>query len=440
MSAGSRSTDPRSEAHRSLLACQKHGRFVNLEVQSVLVGTAMKDEDKRLYTALVYGCTERRVTLDWIISQYASRPPDKIDEATLEALRLGVYQLVWMDRIPAHAAVSESVALAHPRARGFANAVLRSFLRADKRYTLPQDNAIHALSVECGAPEALCAFFTERFGEDFTRAFLTASVNPLTTVRVNPLKTSTEAVVRFLADAEATISPLADDLVCFRGGAKLEEGLRQGLFLVQDAASRLCVKALAPQPGEFLIDVCAAPGGKTLSAALDMHNKGRILAFDLHENKLSLIRCSAETLGVTITETAARDAREPDPSLSGKADCVLCDAPCSGLGVIGKKPDIRYKPLDDVKALPAIQYAILCGAAQYVRPGGRLVYSTCTLNPDENESVVRRFLAEHGNFTAYALDLGAAGSSANGMRTLLPQTDGCDGFFIAAMTRKEGQV
>ncbi len=430
------SVNPREAALRSLIGCRRSKRYVNLEVQATLARCAMKDEDKRFYTALVYGVTERRVTLDWIISQYATRPVEQIDEVTLEALRLGLYQLTRMDRIPDHAAVSESVALAAPKAKGFANAVLRSFLRAGKRYELPKDSLLHTLSVECGAPEALCGFFAERYGEDFTRELLTASVNPLPAVRVNPLKTTTAEVLSFLGNTEAEVSPLADDLVCFRGGAKLEEGIRRGLFFVQDAASRLGVKALAPQKGELIIDVCAAPGGKTLSAALDMGNEGRILAFDLHENKLPLIRRTAETLGVTIVETAARDARTPDPALFGRADRVLCDVPCSGLGVIGKKPDIRYKPLDEIKALPAVQYAILCGAAEYVRPSGTLVYSTCTLNPDENESVVRRFLEAHPSFAAVDFDLGAAGRSTNGMRTFYPQKDGCDGFFIAKMVRK----
>ena len=166
-----------------------------------------------------------------------------------------------------------------------------------------------------------------------------------------------------------------------------------------------------------------------------MQNRGQILACDLHENKLSLIRRTAQSLGVSILEVQARDARNPDPARIGKADRVLCDAPCSGLGVIGKKPDIKYKSLDSIRALPAIQYDILCGAAQYVRPGGTLVYSTCTLNPDENEHIVAQFLAEHPDFTAVDFDLGPAGVSECGMRTFYPQQDGCDGFFIAKMIR-----
>jgi 16S rRNA (cytosine967-C5)-methyltransferase len=206
---------------------------------------------------------------------------------------------------------------------------------------------------------------------------------------------------------------------------------------VQDPASRLCVRALDPRPGETVIDTCAAPGGKSFSAAIDMKNRGSLYSFDLHENKISLIRKTADALGISILTAQAQNAKTPLPSLVGKADRVLCDAPCSGLGVIGKKPDIKYKPLSAVNALPEIQYAILTGASAYVRPGGVLVYSTCTLNPQENEQVVHRFLKANPAFSLTAFDLESAGKSSDGMRTFFPHEDGCDGFFIAKMIRNK---
>ena len=429
-------TNPRSAAAASLIAWEKNGRYANLEVSASLATSEMSEADRALYTALVYGVIERVITLDYIIATLSSRPLGEIDREALCALRLGIYQLTFMDRIPPHAAVSESVDTAPTRSRGFVNALLRTYLRGGCRYTLPEGDPLTRMSVEYSAPVELCAFWCERYGEDLTSHLLSSTTrNPSVTLRVNPLTTSVESVVAEFTEEEASLCPLAPDMVTVKSAAHITDGIRAGKYFVQDPASRLCVKALDPQPGETVIDTCAAPGGKTLSAALDMKNEGRIIAFDLHENKLSLIRRTAASLGISILEVQTRDARNPDPALIGRADRVLCDAPCSGLGVIGKKPDIKYKSLDSIRALPEIQYGILCGAAQYVRPGGTLVYSTCTLNPDENEHIVTRFLMEHPDFRAVDFDLGAAGGSTDGMRTFYPHLDGCDGFFIAKMVR-----
>ncbi len=428
--------NPRAAALSSLLAWEKKGRYANLEVNAALTHADMADADRGLYTALVYGVVERAITLDYIIAKLSSRPLAEIDEEVRCAIRLGLYQLAFMDRIPPHAAVSETVALLPSRTRGFANAVLRTFLRNGCEIPLPdEDTPIKRLSVEFGAPEALCAFWTERYGMETTRALLASTVrNPRVTVRVNPLKNTAEELLARLDGAER--SPLADDMLVLADAAHVVDGVRDGLYIVQDVSSRLAVRVLDPKAGETVIDTCAAPGGKTLSAAMDMGNVGTIHAFDLHENKLSLIRKTADALGITILKAEARDGREPDPTLIGKADRVLCDAPCSGLGVIGKKPDIKYKPLASIEALPQIQYDILFGASSYVRTGGTLVYSTCTLNPDENEHVVTRFLAANPSFSLCPFDLGKAGISENGMRTFFSHTDGCDGFFIAKMIRK----
>ena len=429
-------TNPRSAAAASLIAWEKNGRYANLEVSASLAASEMSEADRALYTALVYGVIERVITLDYIIATLSSRPLGEIDREALCALRLGIYQLTFMDRIPPHAAVSESVDTAPTRSRGFVNALLRTYLRGGCRYTLPEGDPLTRMSVEYSAPVELCAFWCERYGKDLTSHLLSSTTrNPSVTLRVNPLTTSTANVVAEFTEEEASLCSLAPDMVTVKSAAHITDGIRAGKYFVQDPASRLCVKALDPQPGETVIDTCAAPGGKTLSAALDMKNEGRIIAFDLHENKLSLIRRTAASLGISILEVQARDARNPDPALIGQADRVLCDAPCSGLGVIGKKPDIKYKSLDSIRALPEIQYGILCGAAQYVRPGGTLVYSTCTLNPDENEHIVTRFLMEHPEFRAVDFDLGAAGGSTDGMRTFYPHLDGCDGFFIAKMVR-----
>jgi len=424
-------TNPRAAAAASLLSWEKNGRYANLEVSTALSAASLSEADRGLYTALVYGVIERVVTLDYIIGTLTNRPAEQIDAETRCALRLGLYQLTFMNRIPPHAAVSESVSCAPARGRGFVNALLRTYQRSGCRFPLP-DDSLSRMAVQYSAPEALCAFWLERYGEETARALLASTTrNPRVTLRVNPLKTTAEAVLARHAEDGARLCPLSTDMIILESAAHVAEGIAEGLYFVQDPASRLCVRALDPRPGETVIDTCAAPGGKSLSAALDMQNRGRVISFDLHENKLSLIRRTAASLGISVIETAARDARHPDGELIGRADRVLCDAPCSGLGVIGKKPDIKYKSLDSIAALPAIQYDILCGAAQYVRPGGTLVYSTCTLNPDENEHIVHRFLAENPAFTPVGFD-----ASADGMRTFFPHTDGCDGFFAAKMIRR----
>lgn len=430
-----KTTDARAAAFASLLAWEKSGRYANLEVNASLAAGTLSGADRALYTTLVYGVIERLLTLDYIVGTLSSRPLGEIDREALCALRLGIYQCTFLDRIPPHAAVSESVSLAPPRSRGFVNALLRAYLRGGCRYTLP-DDPLARMSVKYSVPEELCRFWLSHYGAAEAEALLASTlVHPPVTLRVNPLKTSAEEVLRLHEADGAHLCPLSPDMISLDGGAHIADGIRAGLYFVQDPASRLCVRALDARPGETVIDTCAAPGGKSLSAALDMENRGRVLSFDLHENKLSLIRRAADALGITILSAAARDARTPDETLLGQADRVLCDAPCSGLGVIAKKPDIRYKSIDAVRALPAIQYDILTGAARYVRPGGVLVYSTCTLNPDENERVAGRFLDAHPEFTPEPFDLGAAGAAPDGMRTMWPPRDGCDGFFIARMRR-----
>ena len=253
-----------------------------------------------------------------------------------------------------------------------------------------------------------------------------------TTLSVNTLKITRDALSASLSDATPT--PYAPNGLSVRGAIRELYGFKDGLFFVQDEASQLCVEALGAQAGETVLDICACPGSKSLGSAIRMKDQGRILAFDLHANKLSLITESAKRLGITIIETAAQDGRHFLPEWEGIADRVLCDVPCSGFGVLGKKPEIRYKDPAELRALPDIQLAILENACRYVRPGGVLVYSTCTILPEENEGNVRRFLNQHPEFSLTPFSIGAL-SFEDGMRTLLPDTHSTDGFFIARMVR-----
>lgn len=415
----------RSLAMASLLSIERDGRFSNLEVDARLKNTPLDPADRALYTRLVYGVTERRITLDWIIDGYSSRKAADLDADVRCALRMGLYQLLYMDRIPEHAAVDESVNLV-PRAKGgYVNAVLRSFLRAGKRIDWP-DAAVgeRYFSVKYSVPEPLVRIYRDALDDpgELDALLSTLEREPHIGLRVNTLRiTAEEAVSR----TGGKLSEIAPDLVLLDSlTSEARDGIEAGLWFVQDEASRIVSAAVGALPGERVIDTCACPGGKSFSMALDMQNEGEVFSFDLHANKLSLVKRGAERLGVDVIRTGARDAREPDPALIGTADRVLCDAPCSGLGVIAKKPDIRYKDPASFEKLPQIQRAVLAGASVYVKPGGVLVYSTCTLNRAENEDCVRDFLAAHPAFDWIE------------ERVFWPHRDGCDGFFMAKMRRK----
>jgi len=417
-------TTARSLALESLIALERDGRYSNLEINSALVASSLGGADRGLYTRLVYGVTERRITLDYIIGKYSRLPAKDLDPDVRCALRMGLYQLVWMDRIPEHAAVGESAGLVAKRSTGFVNAILRSFLRDGKRIDLPDRTADYMtyLSVAYSVPRDLCELLHTSVGDEIEPLLEAMNREPQIALRVNRLKLSVEEAA---AKVGGTVSDIAPDIVKVLSlDDTVKAGIEEGLWFVQDEASRITAVSVGAKPGETVVDTCACPGGKSFSMAIDMNNTGKLYSFDLHKNKLSLIKSGAEKLGITMIETGCRDAREPDESLIGTADRVLCDAPCSGLGVIAKKPDIRYKDLSQVGRLPEIQYPVLCGAAAYVKDGGTLVYSTCTINRAENEEIAEKFLAEHPEFTLES------------MRTFYPHRDGCDGFFCAVMTKK----
>jgi len=426
----------RRVAADSLIKIAECGRYSNIEIDSVLKNSAsLGDADRALYTRLVYGTIERQTTLDHIIAQYSAKQISELDLATLTSLRLGFYQLIYTDRIPDFAAVSETVDTAPRRSRGFVNGVLRSFLRAKKSFSLPEGTSPEALSVRYSANADICKILSDSYGADTAEAILEAFFAPQSiTLRINTLKCSPDDAFAMLEGAKRGIH-CADTLSVPSLSQPVRRGIEQGLWFVQDEASRITAGVLGAKRGETVADVCAAPGGKSFSIAIDMESVGTLHSFDLHANKLSLIKKTAERLGITAITVEARDAREPSEALIGKCDRVLCDAPCSGIGVLAKKPEIRYKAQDSAQRLPEIQYDVLCGAAEYVKDGGVLVYSTCTLNRAENEDVVKRFLASHKDFS---LDpFSAAGQSCDGMLTFMPHATGTDGFFASRMIKNK---
>ena len=420
---------------------EKNKSYSNIAVDTIIKQHSLEGKDRSLFCILVYGVIERKITLDYLIASLSDMPITKIETSVLNLIRMGIYQLRFLDRIPAHAALNETVALANRRSRGFVNAVLRNYLRKKETLELPkkQQNLVRYLSVSYSYPEAFCQKLLEEYGASETENILTAfSHSPAITLRANTLKISRDAFLASLLQKGIEASPTknAPHGIRLVGATLSDIGIDSGLCFVQDEASQIASAVLEATPGDTVYDICSCPGSKSFSAALDMQNKGSILSFDIHENKLSLVRKSSNTLGITILETQARDGRDFDEKLFERADKVICDVPCSGFGVVAKKPEIRYKELSSCETLRKIQYDILHNACRYVKKGGTLIYSTCTIFSEENQHNVEKFLAEHSEFYLAPFRVGEI-DAPQGMLTLLPHIHGTDGFFIAKLKRKE---
>lgn len=420
-----------------VLRAEAAGQYADRALDAALSHqTELSSQDKALVTTLFYGVVERRLTLDYVINNLSSIAPSAIESRVRTILRLALYQLLYLDRIPDHAAVAEAVEMTPRRSKGFVNAILRAFCRQNKEIVYPDRDRdpVAYLSVCYSVPEKMAAAFCRIFGSVRAESLLAAFLeHPPVTVRVNTEKLSRP---EFLARVEgATATKNAPFGAILPAGTSLQPLLDEGLCFVQDEASQIAVAALGAQAGMRVIDLCAAPGSKSFGAALDMKNQGELWSFDLHENKLSLIRRGAQTLGITVLSANAGDARQASPAVLGKFDRVICDVPCSGFGVIAKKPDIRYKDIDQAAGLVPVQAAILSAAGELVAEGGVMVYSTCTILPEENEAQIKAFLERNPDFSLEPFTVGEIGSE--GMLTLAPDTHGTDGFFIARLRKNK---
>ncbi len=429
--------NPRELAFKSLVKTDTCGVFSNLEINTTLERANLSPIDKGLYTALYLGVLEKRITLDYIIAKYSNSPIEEIDIEALNALRLGIYQLYFMDKIPDYSATNESVNLAPKRSRGFVNAILRSFLRDGKRVEFPSDKW-QAVSIEYSYPLNIIELFIKSYGENTAYDLITKSKNEKSiSLRVNTLKTSCENILKALKDREdtATVSSYARDIIrSSLSISEIKDLIDNGAVFVQDEASRICSLAVNARANETVLDACACPGGKSFSMSIDMENKGELIACDLHASKLSLITKGAKRLGIDIIKVMEQNGKENSLEFNDKFDKVLCDVPCSGLGIVFKKPDIKYKSIDNINNLPRVQYDILSNCARYVKIGGELIYSTCTLNKEENENNVIAFLKENSNFTPLDFEINGI-KSEKGMYTLMPHINNTDGFFVAKMKR-----
>lgn len=422
------------------------GAYANIALSKRLNDAKLSPLDRRLATELAYGAVKAYGTLDWMIGHYIKRPLSQTDPLVANILRLGIFQLYFLDKIPSSAAVNESVnlakTLAHPGASGFVNAVLRSALREPEKVRYPNlaKDPVRHIALREYHPEWLVRRWLDKLGPEETQALCRFNnTQPPLSLRTHTLRISRDELLQKLVesgtDAEAS-ALIPEGILCNRLGDEPLRFLREGLCQAQDESSMLVAHVVAPRPGEFVIDACAAPGGKSMHMATLMQNQGRIIATDIHPHKIALIEDNRRRLGLDIVDAKLLDATELHLSYASQADRILVDAPCSGLGVLRRRPDARWRKEASLKDLPALQQNILRSAARCVKPGGVLVYSTCTLEEAENETVVQQFLSNSPDFI-----LESAGSffpvpRQDKMVTLWPQRDGTDGFFIARMSRK----
>lgn len=439
---------PRAVALQALLRVEQDAGYSNIVLDKALGGSVLSDRDKALAAAIFYGVLEKRLTLDYYIEKCLSNPSKKPDRTALEAIRCGVYQILYMSRVPDSAAVNEMVqavkVLGKANLAGFVNGMLRGFLRKKEQIELPKGGSLYALSIRYSMPEDLIRLWMDGYGEQTTLQLLESlTEKPKLFIRINKTKCSTEELESSLNENGVKISPLQDLPYAAAlencGAPDALNQFRQGLLHVQDISAQRVCQVLAPQPGETICDCCAAPGGKTFTIAQEVGPDGRVFSLDLYKNRVRLIESGAKRLGLTNIEARSNDATEGFDGIP-PVDKMLCDVPCSGFGVIQRKPEIRYKDMSLIKDLPMQQYQILQNASQCVKPGGLLVYSTCTLNPAENAEVAGRFLQENNGFEPIKyIDTGVRRTVAEPghMLTMMPFAGASDGFFVAVFRKKQ---
>ncbi len=437
----------REAALKALAAYRRSGAWSDIFLNNLAQKEELSKRELSLASAICFGVLQNTALLDFYISSYCSVKLSKLEPMVLDILRVSAYQILFFEKIPHSAAVNEGVKLtkkhSNPRAAGLVNAVLRKIsANANTLPEIPKDDINRYLAVKYSHPEKLVALFREIFSDAECEKLLSANnEKPNVNLQINTLRTNVDTLLSALREqgTEADFHPWLKNCVEVSSAGAMEdwESFKNGDFYVQDPAARLAVTAADLKPGMFVIDVCSAPGGKSFAAAVDMQNTGRIVSCDIHEKKLNLIENSAKRLGIDIIETRAADARIPIGEFYEKADAVIADVPCSGMGIIRKKPEIRYKGLEELKGLPDIQLEILKNVSDYVKPGGVLIYSTCTILKQENEGVVHRFIKEDDRFELEPFTLPGAIGKIDGMITLYPHTHRTDGFFICKLRRKK---
>jgi len=443
---------PREIALKILYDINEKGAYSNIALSRELSDGVVRPLDRAFITEMVYGVLKWKLTIDWIISRFSSLKMKKISPWILNIMRLGVYQIIYMDKVPDSAACNESVNLSkrygHAGSSKYVNGVLRNISRNKDNIPYPdkKSEAVKYLSVKHSHPEWLVEIWIKRFGPAFTEELLINNNQiPDFTIRTNVLKTDPQKLMEELQAKGLKVLKgryLDEALIIENPSAFTSlDAYKNGHFQVQDESSMLAARILDPRSGELVIDVCSAPGGKTTHIAELMKNKGVVIARDVHEHKIVLINEAAKRLGIDIIKAEIFDASKLDEKYIGKADRVLVDAPCTGLGIIRKKPDIKWtRKAEDKKEITALQKVILKNAAMYIKTGGVIVYSTCTIEKEENIDIIEDFLKNNKDFELDNIQgcvpEGLREYIRNGYIELYPNINRIDGFFIARMIRK----
>ena len=434
----------RETALNALIACRKDAAWSNGVLKEYILRDRLDRRDAALAARLCYGVLQNRNKLDFYLKQLLTGKLKDLHPVVHDILHLGLYQIYELDKVPDNAAVSESVDLAKKYCKkqrfapGLVNGVLRNAVKTKGTLKEPA-----SLEDQYSHPWELIKLLRDYVGKDRIEMMLRANNEaPQTVIQVNTLKITAEDLQKRLEEEQVSAAPHAwmpDSLVLGSTG-DLEKlpSFREGLFYVQDPAAKLSVLcAELPEENIRLLDCCAAPGGKSFASAIAMGGKGSITSCDVHEHKVPLIQKGAARLGIDNLQACQQDASQNVSEWNESFDAVIADVPCSGYGIIRKKPDIRYKNPADMADLPELQLAILKNQARYVKPGGLLMYSTCTLVRAENEGIVEAFLREHTDYYLEPLPLPAVfPKNDSGMLALVPGEYDTDGFFIARMRRK----
>ncbi len=440
--------DAREVALLTLSACQRQGAWSDGLLKKNIRAANLDSRDAALATRLCFGVLQNQLLCDFYIEHFSSVKPRRMEEKVLLALRLGVYQILFLTKVPRSAAVNQSVELVRKHSKnkgatGLVNGILRSISRSADNLPKPDStDPAQCLSICYSHPLWLVKRFLELLGREETEALLAANNGePPTTLQVNTYRSDAATLLASLEKNGVSVQPhpWLSNCLTVTGTGDLERlsAFASGECYVQDAAARLAVLAADPKPGACVLDACAAPGGKSFAVAIAMENRGEVVSCDIHPHKIALITAGQERLGLGIISAMVQNGQERRAEWENSFDLVLADVPCSGLGVIRKKPDIRYKDPALLTGLPPVQAAILDNVSFYVKPGGVIVYSTCTLLPEENQQVVIAFLAAHPEFTAEPFRLpDPVGVVPDGMLTLWPHLHDTDGFFIARLRKK----
>lgn len=444
-------SEARAVALDILLSIDKEKTFSNIALNKMMPAH-MEKRDENFVRELVYGVIENKLYMDYIIKKASKIRIKKIHPAIMTILRLGIYQILFMDTVPSSAAVNESVKLAKKRGHrgtiGFVNGILRNITRDPNKFiALDEEEPLGYLSIKYSHPEYIVKIWLDEYGYDFTEALLKANnMTPHLNIRVNTLKITRNELKEKLIrkDFVCEEGMLSKDALRIKNPHRITniEEFKEGLFTIQDESSMVVGDVLNPKEGSLVLDMCSAPGGKVTHLAQLMKNNGRIIARDIYDHKINLIEENVKRLSIDIIETELHDALQLDPHLINKVDYCLIDAPCSGLGLIRRKPEIKWnRTKDDMDELIALQYEILNIGKNYVKDGGTLLYSTCTIYGKENHFMIERFLENNKEFTLEPITeidekFDGFNTLKKGFIQLYPHLHGTDGFFIAKMIKQ----